>query len=79
MPLLEVPSGVLADRWSRRGVLGIAVVALAVSAVIGGFSTNVATYSASALFLGVFVPLAGRRRGREMGLGTPAQPATLWS
>jgi predicted MFS family arabinose efflux permease len=57
VPLLEVPSGVLADRWSRRNVLLIAVVALAVSALIGGFSTNVATYSVSALFLGVFFAL----------------------
>jgi predicted MFS family arabinose efflux permease len=57
VPLLEVPSGVLADRWSRRNVLVLAVVALAVSALIGGLSTNVATYSASALFLGVFFAL----------------------
>ncbi len=57
VPLLEVPSGVLADRWSRRSVLVIAVVALAVSALIGGSSTNVATYTASALFLGVFFAL----------------------
>jgi MFS family permease len=57
VPLLEVPSGVLADRWSRRNVLLLAVVALAVSALIGGLSTNVATYSVSALFLGVFFAL----------------------
>jgi predicted MFS family arabinose efflux permease len=57
VPLLEVPSGVLADRWSRRSVLVVAVVALAVSALIGGASTNVATYTASALFLGVFFAL----------------------
>ena len=57
VPLLEVPSGVLADRWSRRGVLVVAVVALAVSALVGGFSTNVATYTVSALFLGVFFAL----------------------
>jgi MFS family permease len=57
VPLLEVPSGVLADRWSRRSVLMIAVVALAISALVGGFSTNVATYTVSALFLGVFFAL----------------------
>ena len=57
VPLLEVPSGVLADRWSRRSVLVIAVVALAISALIGGSSTNVATYTVSALFLGVFFAL----------------------
>jgi MFS family permease len=57
VPLLEVPSGVLADRWSRRSVLVIAVCALAVSALVGGLSTNVATYTVSALFLGVFFAL----------------------
>jgi MFS family permease len=57
VPLLEVPSGVLADRWSRRSVLVVAVVALTVSALIGGLSSNVATYTASALFLGVFFAL----------------------
>ena len=57
VPLLEVPSGVLADRWSRRSVLVIAVGALAVSALIGGLSTNVGTYTVSALFLGVFFAL----------------------
>jgi predicted MFS family arabinose efflux permease len=57
VPLLEVPSGVLADRWSRRSVLMLAVIALAVSALVGGFSTSVPTYTVSALFLGVFFAL----------------------
>jgi MFS family permease len=57
VPVLEVPSGVLADRWSRRGVLTLAVVSLALSALIGGLSSNVATYTVSALFLGVFFAL----------------------
>ena len=54
VPILEIPSGILADRWSRRGVLIIANVALAASAVVGGLSTNVATYMVAALLLGVF-------------------------
>jgi predicted MFS family arabinose efflux permease len=57
VPMLEVPSGVLADRWSRRSVLIVAVVSLAVSALVGGLSQNVPTYTASALFLGVFFAL----------------------
>jgi DNA-directed RNA polymerase specialized sigma24 family protein/predicted MFS family arabinose efflux permease len=57
VPLLEVLSGVLADRWSRRSVLVLAVGALAVSALIGALSWNVGTYTASALFLGVFFAL----------------------
>jgi predicted MFS family arabinose efflux permease len=54
VPLLEVPSGILADRWSRRGVVLLAQSALVVSVVIGGLSTNVNVYILAALFLGVF-------------------------
>ncbi len=54
VPLLEVPSGILADRWSRRGVLMVANIALMLSALIGGLSTNVGSYIVAALFLGVF-------------------------
>lgn len=54
VPLLEVPSGILADRWSRRGVLIVASSALALCALIGGLSTDVPTYILSALMLGVF-------------------------
>jgi MFS family permease len=57
VPLLEVPSGILADRWSRRGVVLLAQSALIVSVVIGGLSPNVGVYIVSALFLGVFFAL----------------------
>ena len=57
VPILEVPSGILADRWSRRGVLMAASAALAISALIGGLSHNVGTYILSALVLGVFFAL----------------------
>ncbi len=54
VPFLEVPSGILADRWSRRGVLVVSSVALAACELIGGLSHNVATYIVSALVLGVY-------------------------
>ena len=54
VPVLEVPSGILADRWSRRGVLIIANAALALSALIGALAHDVGTYILSALVLGVF-------------------------
>ena len=53
-PIMEIPSGILADRWSRRGVLIVASVAGMVSVLIAGASTNVPTYFLSAAFLGVF-------------------------
>jgi MFS family permease len=57
VPVLEVPSGVLADRWSRRGVLILASIAAIVSVLIGGFSQSVTVYMISAVFLGVFFAL----------------------
>jgi predicted MFS family arabinose efflux permease len=57
VPTLEVPSGVLADRWSRRGVLILASVAAILSVLIGGLSHSVAVYMVSAGFLGVFFAL----------------------
>ncbi len=54
VPLLEIPSGILADRWSRRGTLLIGNAAMLLSVVVGGLSTNVATYVVAALLLGVY-------------------------
>jgi MFS family permease len=57
VPVLEVPSGILADRWSRRGVLILASIAGTASVLVGGGSQNVAVYMVSAAFLGVFFAL----------------------
>jgi MFS family permease len=57
VPLLEVPSGVLADRWSRRGVLMLACLAAIVAVLVGGLSESVPMYMVSAAFLGVFFAL----------------------
>ena len=54
VPMLELPSGILADRWSRRGVLIVASLALAASSLIGGLSHGVGTYIAGALVLSVY-------------------------
>jgi predicted MFS family arabinose efflux permease len=57
VPVLEVPSGIMADRWSRRGVLFLASAAAIVSVVIGGRSQSIPAYLLSAAFLGVFFAL----------------------
>jgi MFS family permease len=57
VPILELPSGVLADRWSRRGVLVLGALAAIGSVVIGGLSQSVTMYVISAVFLGVFFAL----------------------
>jgi len=57
VPLLEVPSGILADRWSRNWVMVCATVALIASSLLGGLSTNVALYVVAAMLLGVYFAL----------------------
>src|SRR6478609_11118818 len=84
VPIFELPSGLLADRWSRRGVLVIASLALAASALIGGLSTGVASYICSALLLGGYFAMysgtmerlrhAARRDRRARRFRTPDRP-----
>ena len=54
VPLLEVPSGILADRWSRSRVMILGCLALMASSLIGGLSQNVITYVIAAMILGVY-------------------------
>lgn len=54
MLLVEVPSGILADRWSRKGVLIIASVCLSLSALLGGLSHDIGLYLFSAVLWGCF-------------------------
>ena len=54
IPLAEVASGILADRWSRRGVLMLAGVALVLSVLVGAVSWNVPSYIVAALLFGLY-------------------------
>lgn len=56
-PLLEVPAGIVSDRWSRRAVLMGASLAVAASALVGGLSHGVATYLVAAVLLGAYFAL----------------------
>lgn len=55
--LFGIPSGVLADKWSRKGVLMIAYASLAVSHIIGGLSYNPFAYGIMAIAWGLFFAL----------------------
>ena len=57
IPLLDLTSGILADRWSRKGVLILASVASMLNALLGGLSHDVPTYLVSTLFFGAEVAL----------------------
>ncbi|SDT72721.1 MFS transporter [Jiangella sp. DSM 45060] len=58
VPLIEIPSGVLADRWSRRSVLLVGTAGLAGAALLGGLSTGVPLYLVSAMSLGVYFAMS---------------------
>ena len=57
VPLLEVPSGILADRWSRKGVLMAGYAALFASVLVCGLAGDVTTYVIGAGLLGVYLAL----------------------
>lgn len=53
--LFDIPSGILADKWSRKGMLFVSAVSLAICSVILGLSTGLALYIVGYLFYGVYV------------------------
>jgi predicted MFS family arabinose efflux permease len=53
--VFDIPSGILADRWSRKGLLFVASVALALSSLILGSSNNLAVFLVGYIFYGVYV------------------------
>ncbi len=54
MMTTSVPLGILADRWSRKGVLHIATMALIASSIVCGLSWSVWSYTAGYALWGVF-------------------------
>ncbi len=52
--LLEIPSGILSDRWSRKGTLAIGFFGLALSGAIGSVSQNVWHYVLAVLPWGLY-------------------------
>ena len=55
--LLEVPSGILADRWSRKGILVVACTALALASFLLGISDSVVGYTLASILYGVYFAL----------------------
>jgi predicted MFS family arabinose efflux permease len=54
MLVVDTPAGVLADRWSRKGMLIIGSVALALSGLICGLSHSVPVFIIGAAIWGIF-------------------------
>lgn len=57
VPLLEIPSGIAADRWSRKWLMILASLALAASSLVGGLSHNVGAYIVAAMLLGIYLAM----------------------
>jgi MFS family permease len=57
MILVETPSGILADRWSRKGVLILASLALIASSLVAGWSQSMPVFLISSALWGVYFAL----------------------
>lgn len=55
--LLDVPSGILADRWRRKHVLTIAFLCMLAGSAVGAVSHNLWQYLVATLGIGGFVAL----------------------
>jgi MFS family permease len=54
MIVLDVPAGLLADRWSRKGVLVVSMVFAVISNVVLGMSTGINMYLVGAVLYAVY-------------------------
>src|SRR5688500_15025041 len=57
VPIVEFPSGLLADRWSRRDMYAVSCLSMAACSAIGGLSHGVGLYLVCAAFLGVTIAM----------------------
>lgn len=57
MLAVETPSGILADRWSRKGVMLLGCLSLLICAITGALSFNEPMYIVSTVFWGVYFAL----------------------
>jgi MFS family permease len=53
--LFDIPSGILADRWSRKGMLILSALASATCSFITGNSTGIVMYTIGVLFYGLYI------------------------
>ncbi|MGK2896499.1 MAG: MFS transporter [Candidatus Saccharimonadales bacterium] len=57
MLAVETPSGILADRWSRKGVMILGCLALIISGILGALSFSEPVYILSTVFWGIYAAL----------------------
>jgi MFS family permease len=53
--VFDIPGGILADKWSRKGTLCISSISLAAASLLGGLSHSLNAYVIVELFYGLYV------------------------
>ena len=53
--IFDIPAGILADKWSRRGVLVISALSLAMASLLTGISHGLSLYIVGELFYGLYI------------------------
>lgn len=53
--IFDIPAGILADKWSRKGVLAISASALAICSVLLGMSHGLLLYAVGEIFYGIYI------------------------
>lgn len=54
--IFDIPSGILADRWSRKGMLAVGIIGMLICSIILGFSNGITTYIIGyVIFRGLYV------------------------
>jgi len=57
MLLFEIPSGIFADRWSRKAMLVISGLMMALCSLVAGVSNGLLVYYISTVFYGIYIAL----------------------
>jgi MFS family permease len=53
--IFDIPSGIIADKWSRKGVLAVSAIALGICSVLLGSSNGLLLYAIGEVFYGVYI------------------------
>jgi MFS family permease len=53
--IFDIPSGILADRWSRKGMLIVSALGLGLASIILGSSTGLPLYIIGEVFYGIYI------------------------
>lgn len=53
--IFDIPAGIVADKWSRKGILAISAAALAVCSLLLGSSHGLLMYAVGEIFYGIYI------------------------